>query len=98
MKVGSIVECVSNVRLPLFCPATTKTPTVGCIYTIRDMTRSPRSGSMHVHLEEIINHPWETTLDGWGEIWFGIWHFRELLPPEECDIEQVIKEPEPALV
>lgn len=92
MKVGSLVECVATfddnqttaqswgVRFPI----------VRNIYTIRDFVTI--DGEDFLRLEEIVN-PEIPYLDGnFGEICFDVEAFRELLPPQSINLEELLRE------
>ncbi len=100
MKVGSIVECVGNDK------ELTKYEMIiyehlikiGCVYPEKNETyviggMMEANGLVGIYLEEIINPKVFTTM-GLLEISFDITCFRELLPPMQKEIEELLKEPE----
>jgi hypothetical protein len=84
MKVGSIVECVK--------PSNYLTddihPVVGKIYTVREINTNVSTG---LRFEEIVN---EMKMQHYGfveEVSFDIKRFRELLPPDEVNLEELLE-------
>lgn len=95
MKVGSLVECVK----PFLQPATygEKRPKKGLIYTVRSV--NIENGKTYIRLEEIINECFRYRAASgavvYDECEFNSQHFRELQPPMEINISELIKEVEP---
>lgn len=87
MKVGSIVECVDNVRLfDFIVPLKLNTP-----YTVREIIERP--SGVGILLEEITNIIWDGDQREWA---YRIERFRELLPPME--IQKELDECTPILI
>jgi hypothetical protein len=92
MRIGSLVECVSDITniersrefIRLFGYAI---PEIGGIYTVRGFT--PEKGAA-IYLEEIVNPKVPNDLYGMIEWGFNAKHFRELQPP--MDLSELLEE------
>ena len=93
MKVGSIVQLVDdNWKQPQHSKAIAlgiTFPVKNKDYTIR--TIDGRSGGFWLTLEEIINEERQFN-DFYGEPTFSIKKFKELLPPIDINLEEILEE------
>lgn len=92
MKVGSLVELVYDnwYLLEKLSKLGVVYPVKGKIYTIREIVFSQEGCG--VLLEEIINPKIHNTRNGMVEHGFRIERFRELLPPMQISIEEILEE------
>jgi len=87
MKVGSIVKCIKLGGYD--SDPTVECPKIGSTYTVRGIYESPLGKyKKSIYLEEIKNGP---NIFG-VEPSFYMPSFRELLPPEECSLEELMEE------
>lgn len=96
MKVGSLVECVKGPARQGYQDSLGNTydfpqPEIGIIYTIRAFTHylGVNSGIL---LEEIVNPEINWGLGIYGEASFKTTRFREIQPPMDIKIEDIISE------
>lgn len=85
MKIGSLVECVDNSG----CMMPEYTPRVNYPYTIEDIIKDEEDGRPILLLLEI-NTPIYKNNIRYG---FDAERFRELLPPMQISIEQILEQP-----
>lgn len=91
MQVGSLVECIesfNNDNRGIYKDIE-KNPIVGNIYTVRNIVEL--NEKIGIQLEEIMN-PILKYNDCIGETFFNIKKFREIQPPMEINIEELMEE------
>jgi len=88
MKVGSLVKCIRSTVI--INPFWEGTPAIaGEIYTIRDLLPNPSNGAPVIYLEEMKNAI--NTFSG-KEYGYSPDDFREIQPPMEVSLEQILQE------
>lgn len=88
MRVGSLVECIKTMS----CNYNVVMPKIKSIYTIRDVKKFDcvNFSGIGILLEEIVNAKFKF-VTGLEEPYFHIEFFRELLPPIEISIENILE-------
>lgn len=88
MEVGSLVELLPR-KIVTVAPNGVIFPQHNVIYTVRDIEPPNNLSCQCILLEEIIN---PKAANG-REYSFAIFCFRELQPPMEAEIKELLKEP-----
>lgn len=87
MKIGSLVECINNSGdYGDLCR-----PELNKAYTVKDFFLSTIRRVKCIRLEEITNRPNSITGIEYG---YNIEYWRELLPPMEAEIKELLEEPQ----
>lgn len=88
MKIGSVVKCINQCKYVDYLEV--ETPKINSIYVVRGIYHPfiPNDKYIGIYLEEIKNG-----LNALGvEPSFRIRDFVELLPPEECSLEELLED------
>lgn len=99
MQVGSLVECIHDFEKEPYYWSNYNInyPVKNSIYTIREVVirRDKRNDISHgLLLEEIVNAP-QLYTDGMVENAFHVDAFREIQPPMDIDIQQLLPQKQP---
>lgn len=92
MKTGSLVECIEScLGLSNFGLSKGEPIVKGSILTVRLITVSTFKKAPIIYFEEITN---STCVNTGREYGYPVSKFRELLPPMELEIAELLKQPE----